>query len=197
MFYYLKGTLAYLTNDCAVIDCAGVGYKLSVSATTASKIASSLQKEALLYTHLAVREDAVELFGFSDEDELNLFKMLISVSGIGPKSALAILGFYPPDSLRSIIYSADAKSLSRAPGIGPKTAQRIIVDLKDKLGNTSDASFAAFVGTQAGNEASQVIDTLILYGFERRQIEDALKRQDMSKPLEELIADTLRILGTM
>ncbi|MBO4367049.1 MAG: Holliday junction branch migration protein RuvA [Clostridia bacterium] len=197
MFYYLKGTLAYLTNDCAVIDCGGVGYKLTVSATTSAKTASLVGKEALLYTYLAVREDAVDLFGFSGEDELGLFKMLISVSGIGPKGAMAILGYYEPDSLRTIIYTGDAKSLSRAPGIGAKTAQRIIVDLKDKLGSAPESDFSPAGGPTAGSAASQVIDTLLLYGFERRQIEEALKKQDPSEPLEQLVADTLRTLGTM
>lgn len=198
MFYYVRGTLAVLTNDCAVIDCGGVGYKLTISAVTSGKIAPLLDKEALLYTHLAVREDAVDLFGFSGEEELGLFRMLISVSGIGPKGAMAILSTFAPDSLRSLIYSGDAKSLSRAPGIGIKTAQRIIVDLKDKLGsgNWSEPDFAPAAGSVSGSVASQVIDTLLLYGFERRQVEEALRKQDLSKPLEALIADTLRTLGS-
>lgn len=198
MFYYLRGRLARLTNDTAVIDCGGVGYKLNVSATTASKAASLLGKEATLYTHLSVREDAMELFGFADEEELRFFKLLISVSGIGPKGAMAVLGTFPTETLQSVIYSGDHKTLSHAPGIGSKTAQRIIMELKDKIGASGPEDLSVSPGAVQGSQSikSQVIDTLLLYGFDRQQIENALKSQDLTKPLEEVLANTLRFLGT-
>ena len=198
MFYYLRGQLVHLTGDTAVIDCGGVGYKLSVSATTAGKAAPLYGKEATLFTYLSVREDAMELFGFADEEELRLFKLLISVSGIGPKGAMAVLGTFPAESLRNIIYSGDHKALSRAPGIGAKTAQRIIIELKDKIGGGDfDEPIPAGAPSAGGQSVkSQVVDTLLLYGFDRQQIERALKSQDLSKPLEELLADTLRFLAS-
>ena len=198
MFYYLRGQLTHLTGDTAVIDCGGVGYKLSVSATTAGKSAPLYGKEATLFTYLSVREDAMELFGFADEEELQLFKMLISVSGIGPKGAIAVLGTFPVESFREIVYSGDHKTLSRAPGIGPKTAQRIIMELKDKVGpGDLDESLSSDAPSAGGQSVkSQVVDTLLLYGFDRQQIERALKSQDLTKPLEELLADTLRLLAS-
>ena len=198
MFYYLKGQLAYLTNDTAVIDCGGVGYKLTVSSTTAGRIAPQLMKDATLYTHLSVREDAVDLFGFADEEELRFFKLLISVSGIGPKGALAVLSTFRTDTLQSIIYAGDHKSLSRAPGIGGKTAQRIIMELKDKIGAglTDESPVSSLQGSESQSVRSQVVDTLLIYGFDRQQIDAALKSQDLTKPLEEILANTLRCLGT-
>lgn len=197
MYHYLRGTLVLLTNEYAVIDCGGVGYRLSISAFTFSKIASQMQKETTLYSYLAVREDALDLYGFSDEDELALFRLLISVSGIGPKGALAVLSVLSPDQLRSAIASGDAKSISRAQGVGGKTAQRVIMELKDKIGSVSGVEISSGFSVQSGSTASQVIDTLTLYGFERHQIEAVLRNQDLSQPLEVLIADTLRILGSM
>ena len=194
MFYYVKGKLALCAEDFAVVDCKGVGYKLSVSATTIGKIAHSIGEEVLLYTYLAVREDAMELYGFFAEEELHLFKLLIAVSGIGPKSALAILSRFSPGALQQIIYSGDAKSLSAAPGVGTKTAQRIVMELHDKMGAVSDSPLKSADMPFSG-KSSAVIDTLTLYGFDRRQIEAALKQQDLSEPLENLIANTLRTLG--
>ncbi|MBP5231037.1 MAG: Holliday junction branch migration protein RuvA [Clostridia bacterium] len=198
MFYYLRGRLAVLTNDTAVVDCGGVGYKLSVSASTASKCAPALGKDVTLFTHLSVREDAMDLFGFYSEEELRFFRFLTSVSGIGPKGAMAVLSTFSTDDLQNIIFSGDHKSLSRAPGIGAKTAQRIIMELKDKIGAGFTDDPPAFSGTAPGDPGvrAQVVDTLLLYGFDRQQIETALKAQDLRKPLPDLIADTLRFLGT-
>ena len=191
----IRGILVHIDENTAELDVGGVTFEVNVPSTLLAgnpETGSELQ----LYTYLSVREDDLSLFGFQTREERSLFKMLITVSGIGPKGAMAILGYYTPDSLRAIIYTGDAKSLSRAPGIGAKTAQRIIVDLKDKLGCASESDFSPAAGPAPGSAAAQVIDTLLLYGFERRQIEEALKKQDQTEPLEQLIADTLRTLGT-
>ena len=195
MFYYLSGTLALLTDDTAVIDCGGVGYKLTVPGSTVGKLASSVGEKAKLFTHLAVKEDAMDLYGFATEDELDIFRKLLTVSGIGPKGAVAILSTLTiPDFIRACA-DGDYKAIARANGVGSKTAQKVIVELKDKLASGIPASSGAPVSAPRGSNASQVIDTLLLYGFARPQIEDALRGQDLSAPLEVLIADTLRVLG--
>ena len=142
---------------------------------------------------MAVSEDNISLYGFAEEDELELFTKLISVSGIGPKAATAILGTLSPDALRSAIANNDAKTISSAPGVGLKTAQKLIIELKDKITGVSAELPAS---TAKDNEKlTQVVDTLAVYGFPRGTVIEVLKRLDSSLPLEELITQTLRILG--
>ena len=193
MIHFVHGTLALLKSDYAVIDCGGVGFKIGISVATSAKIAPKAGKDILLYTHMAVSEDNISLYGFAEEDELELFTKLISVSGIGPKAATAILGTLPPDALRSAIANNDAKSIAQAPGVGLKTAQKLIIELKDKVTGTS----AELPASNSGNSEKmmQVVDTLAVYGFPRAKVIDTLKKLDSSLPLEELIAQTLRILG--
>lgn len=195
MFYYLRGKLTVLQNNLAVLDCGGVGYKLTIPASTCSALSSKLKQEALLYTHLAVREDAMELYGFASEEELELFRKLISVSGIGPKGAAAILSTLTTEEFIRACAGGDYKSISRAPGIGAKTAQRVILELKDKVADgltmASDSPIAP-----AGGNVSQVVDTLVLYGFTKEQIKDAMRGMNTSLPLEDMIAETLRILAS-
>ncbi len=198
MFYYLRGMLAVLQNDLAVLDCGGVGYKLTIPASTFSALSDKLQKEALLYTHLALREDAADLYGFATEEELELFRKLISVSGIGPKGASAILSVLTADELIRACADGDYKAIARAPGVGTKTAQRVILELKDKiaLGIPSASSSPASGNTvSSGATVSQVIDTLSLYGFSREQIKEAMKNVNPRLSLEDMIAETLRILA--
>lgn len=194
MIHFIHGTLASLTADFAVIDCGGVGFKMGISVSTASKLSARSGKDVLLYTYMAVSEDNISLYGFSEEDELNLFTRLISVSGIGPKAGISILGTFSPDELRSAVASGDAKTIARAPGIGLKTAQKLIIELKDKI-TDADMTFTASDTGKDPEKISQVIDTLALYGFPRAKVSDVLKKLDTSLPLEELIASTLRILG--
>ena len=131
MFYYLNGVVAHMAPFLAVIDCGGVGYACRTTNNTLSHLQKG--KPAKLYTHLNVREDAMELFGFSTENELNCFQLLTSVSGVGPKAALSILSAATPESLAMSIITGDEKALTVAQGIGKKIAQRIILELKDKL----------------------------------------------------------------
>lgn len=194
MFYYINGTLSAMGADFGVLDCGGVGYKLGVSATTASKLSGNLGKKVLLYTYLAVREDNCELYGFFDEDELTLFKKLISVSGVGPKGAMSVLSVLSADGLRSAVACGDTKAISRAQGIGSKTAQRIIIELKGSI-DLSDGGLPTEQGAASGEKLSQVTDTLLIYGFSRGQINTALKQVNTALPMEEIMAETLRILG--
>lgn len=196
MIHFVHGTLAKVTSDCAVIDCGGVGFKMGISISTCSKISIKTGKDVLLYTYMSVSEDNISLYGFFDEDELSLFTRLISVSGIGPKAAMSILGTFSPDDLRAAIANGDAKTIAQAQGIGLKTAQKLIIELKDKVG-VSDGGDISVSDKSGGNSEKivQVVDTLSLYGFPRAKVTEVLKKLDTSLPLEELIAQTLRILG--
>ena len=130
MFYYLRGTLSVLRQGFAVLECGGVGFRLAISASTFASLSASLGKEAMLYTYLSVRENAMELCGFSSEEELELFEKLIDISGIGPKAALSILGVLTPADLIRACADGDYKAVARAPGVGNKTAQRVVLELK-------------------------------------------------------------------
>ena len=134
MFYYISGKLAKLDGSFAVIDAGGVGFKMTISKSTYYRISGKEDAPSVkLYTYMAVREDGTELFGFSTEEELSAFKLLITVSGVGPKAAISILSTLTPEKLALAICTEDKKAISQASGIGPKSAARIILELKDKL----------------------------------------------------------------
>ena len=187
MFYYIKGELAHRELNTCVIDCGGVGYKLTVSLITSEAYASKLGKQVQLFTHLAVREDGIELFGFSSYEEKECFNKLTSVSGIGPKAAMNILSTLTPEKLAIAICTDDKKAIAKAPGIGAKSAARIILELKDKMSKemlTSDiatgdmsSSATVFVSNSAISEASEALAVL---GYDRSTILSALKGIDPS-----------------
>lgn len=200
MFYYLKGTLNNLFTDFAVIDAGGVGYKLTVSKNTFASLSPLYGKTAQLYTYMAVREDAVELYGFYTADEHSAFKHLISVSGVGPKAAMSVLSTFTSDALATVVASGDAKTLSRTPGIGLKTAQKIILELKDKISGEiiaspsgAESSFAA----AASGGGSEAVDTLAVLGYTRAEAVAALKGIDPTLPLETIIGEALKKLASM
>lgn len=199
MFYYIKGTLVHMGDDFAAIDCGGVCYKLNVSGTTYSALASKLGAAAKLYTYLNVREDVFELYGFATEEEQDLFKLLIGVSGVGPKAACAVLTGLSPEQLISAVNAADARAISRAQGIGLKTAQKIILELKDKISGEIVSSYPAessFV-TAASGGGSDAVDTLAVLGYTRAQAVAALKGIDPTLPLETIIGEALKKLASM
>lgn len=131
MFAYIKGKVEYIATDCIVIDNGGIGFKINTSTNTSGKL--SLQDTVKIHTHLSVREDDMSLYGFYTEDELSVFRLLISISGIGPKGALAILSTLSIDELRIAVLSDDYKAIAKANGVGVKTAQRVVIELKDKF----------------------------------------------------------------
>ena len=202
MFYYIKGKLVLNEDSRAVIDVGGVAYAMTVSPNTQSAISSKTfngETDITLYTHLSVREDGIELFGFKDTDELNMFKLLITVSGIGPKAAMSLLSFLTPDGIATSIYNDDKKSISKAPGIGPKTAARIILELKDKLVAKPTASTNTvpdiFVNNTDSGKYNEAIDALIVLGFNRSAATEALKTVDTaSLELEDIIREALKKL---
>ena len=191
MFYYISGTLVTVTTEYAAIDCSGVCYKLMISGTTYSKIATKLNSKALLYTYLNVREDIMELYGFSTEEELDCFKRLISVSGVGPKAALAILTALSVEAFISAINSGDARAISAAQGVGLKTAQKVILELKGKLLTTETAEPVA----NKNEDSSDAVNALIVLGYSRQQAVDAIKHCTSAKTVEEKIRDGLKYLS--
>lgn len=199
MFYYIKGTLQFLFPDAAVIDAGGVGYKLTVSKNTFAYLSPLYGKTAMLFTYMAVREDAVEMFGFGTEDELSAFKLLITVSGVGPKAAISVLSTFTSDALASVIASGDAKTLSRTPGVGLKTAQKIILELKDKISGeiVSSAQTESNFVTAASGGGSDAVDTLAVLGYTRAEAVAALKGIDPTLPLETIIGEALKKLASM
>lgn len=194
MFYYIRGALAYSDLTTAVIDAGGVGYKMTVSQTTHDAL-PSLGKEAKLFTHMAVREDGIELFGFATLDELTAFKLLISVSGVGPKVAISILSLLTPQKFTAVVCSEDKKTLGKASGVGAKTAARIILELKDKMSGGvvfSDSAMNAdvAVANESSSEFADAMDALSVLGFSRADIMVALRGIDTSKMTAEEIIKT-------
>ncbi len=205
MFYYIAGKLAYANPSTAVIDAGGVGYKLTISENTYNALPPRHTVEnpqAKLFTYMAVREDGIELFGFMSETELSSFKMLLSVSGVGPKAAISILSLLTPEKFALAVCTEDKKTIARANGIGPKTAARIILELKDKLmketdlGAAANASIesAAPVSTNAG-KLSEAQDALMVLGYTRNEALNVLKNIDtQALSLEEIIKQALKLL---
>ena len=192
MFYYLAGTVAYMEQNLAVIDCGGVGYACATTNHTLSQLQQG--KQAKLYTYLHVKEDAMDLFGFYTQNELNSFKLLINVSGVGPKAALAILSSSTPEQLALAIVTGDERVLTAAPGIGKKIAQRIILELKDKLAKEDlSAIKAGKPAAKAGAKTTEALSALMVLGYSQQEISVALKGIDVDAlPLEEIIRQALR-----
>ena len=199
MFYYLCGTLAKLSPGIAVIDCGGVGYMCSVSAHTEVKLTSYEGKTVKLFTYLSVREDAMEIFGFFTEEELATFKLLITVSGIGAKTAIGILGHVTPEKFAYAVSIGDVKAI-RAPGVGPKIAARIILELKDKIAKeaemelpTSEESPISSAPLPKGNKLTEARTALMALGFTRGEAEGFLRSVDCTKlSVEEIIREALK-----
>ena len=207
MFYYLCGKLALLKNDLAVIDVGGVGYKLTISGTTYEAMPANRSVKdpptIKLFTYLAVREDGMELFGFATETELATFKLLITVSGVGPKAAMAILSHLTPEKFALAVCTDDKKTISKANGIGPKTAARVILELKDKLmkeagGTDAFASVASpLSATPAAKSGklAEATDALMVLGYSRAEAMAAMKDMDIANmELEEIIRLSLKRL---
>lgn len=186
MFYYLNGVVAHTGPYLAVIDCAGVGYACKTTNHTLTSLKRG--EKAKLYTYLHVREELFELYGFATENELNCFQMLIGVSGVGPKAALAILSSVSPEQLATAIITGNEKALTGAPGIGKKIAQRVILELKDKLakGQINVPAGETYAGPGVTvipeNKASEAAAALAVLGYGPAEINEALK----GIPVEEM-----------
>lgn len=193
MFYYLSGTVAEIEPNLAVIDCGGVGYACATTNYTLSQLKRG--ERAKLYTYLNVKEDGVDLFGFFTQSELRSFKMLLGVSGVGPKVALSILSSTTPGNLAMSVVMGDEKALTAAPGIGKKIAQRIILELKDKLSKEQTAyePDAGVPVIHADSKASEAAAALSVLGYGSSEIAAALKGIAVDElPLEEIVRRALK-----
>ncbi len=202
MFYYLNGNLEYRDANTCVIDCGGVGYSLTVSLLTSESLVNKMEQKVKLYTYLAVREDGVELFGFGTKEERECFNQLTSVSGVGPKAAMSILSILPPDKLSLAICTEDVKVISKAQGIGAKTAARIVLELRDKVskemmttGVKIDASVA--ISAAAPNSVlTEAAEALMVLGYDKNTVLTVLRNINTeSSDVGEIIKAALKKLA--
>ena len=208
MFYYIEGKLAHLDYGFAVIDANGVGYKLSITQTTYEAMPPHLSVSEApivrLYTYMAVREDGIELFGFASESELEAFKLLITVSGVGPKAAVSILSVFSPDKLFITIMNEDTKAIAKANGIGAKTAARIVLELKDKVSKSYTESVSIPQNVAQGkasmpagsSKLSDAQSALLVLGYTKSEVVAALRGVDISnKETDDIIRIALKNLS--
>ncbi len=208
MFYYIEGKLAHLDYGFAVIDANGVGYKLTITQTTYEAMPPHLSVSEApivrLYTYMAVREDGIELFGFASESELEAFKLLITVSGVGPKAAVSILSVFSPDKLFITIMNEDTKAIAKANGIGAKTAARIVLELKDKVSKSYTESVSIPQNVAQGkasmpagsSKLSDAQSALLVLGYTKSEVVAALRGVDISnKETDDIIRIALKNLS--
>ena len=199
MFYSITGKIVYIDTQSVAIETGGVAFRCSTTLTTLKRIGEKAST-ATLYTYLNVREDALDLFGFADEQELECFKLLIGVSGVGPKAALAILSELTPDKLALCLATGDSKAITRAPGVGPKLAQRVVLELKDKLAKGLELSAvtpeieAAGIAAAEGS-AAEAVSALTMLGYSQSEAAAAVAKLDASLSVEDMIRQALKTLA--
>ncbi|MFA6729545.1 MAG: Holliday junction branch migration protein RuvA [Eubacteriales bacterium] len=181
MYHYIKGVLTKLCGAYAVLESCGVGYKLYITLSTSEKLSGFYQKETLLYAYLNIKDDAEELYGFYSEEEQQTFTKLLTVSGVGPKAAISLLSAFTPGQLSFAVSAGDAKAITKANGIGLKTAQKIIIELKGKLDLSGEA------GEPDGGVLPDAIGALTSLGYTKSEAISAVSGLDQSLPLEEII----------
>lgn len=199
MYAYIKGVLDTKTNGYVIVEAGGIGYKIFMSLKSIENL-GEVGSTVKVYTHYYVREDNISLYGFTSNDELRMFELLLSVSGIGAKSAIAMLSEISPSSFALAVISNDVSKLVKIPGIGNKTAARIVLELKDKL-KTEEAlttSAETLTAIKEDNKNSEVIAALQVLGYTRKEIDKALEKIDIdSTALEEAIKQALKLLQTL
>ncbi len=199
MLYSLTGKIVKIGTSSVAVECGGVAFLCLTSNNTIASLSG--ESTATLYTYLHVREDIMELYGFYDEYELQWFKLLITVNGVGPKAALAILSEHSPDRLALCISAGDVKAITRASGIGPKIAQRIILDLKDKVANapvSSSGDSTDYLRVSAVNDmpnTGEAVAALTMLGYSQTDAASVISRLDPSQSVEALIKQALKILS--
>ena len=195
MIYSIKGTLTYMEPTFVVVECGGVGFKCFASTTTITSL-STVGTEVQLLTYMSIREDAMDLYGFSTQNELEAFKLLISISGVGPKAAISILSALSPDKLAIAVSCGDTKSIQAAQGIGKKTAERIVLELKDKMlgiGSTETASVVAGIQQASTNEnAREAVEVLVSLGFNQSDCATVVGAMDSSMSVDDMIRQGLK-----
>lgn len=201
MYAYLKGTIEEITEDNLILEVNNIGYNVKISARTANLL-NGIGSFVKIYTYTLVREDAFNLYGFLTRDDLEIFKKLITVNGIGPKGGLAILSVMSADELRFAILSGDAKAISKAPGIGAKTAERVILDLKDKvslqdaISPKPDISIDSLSGDSAFGEKNEAIEALVALGYSASDALRAVKQVEITADasVEDILKASLKYL---
>lgn len=197
MIYSLKGVITHTEQNMAVVECGGVGYACRTTLNTLRDI--KVGTEATLYTYMSVREDAVELFGFSTLKELNTYKLLININGVGPKAGISILSVLSPEQVSISVASGDWKTITQANGVGPKMAQRIVLELKDKFKSLQVDDGEEFTGggtvvADTGN-IPQAVQALAVLGFSAADVTPILTKLDRNMSVEQMIGATLKKLG--
>lgn len=190
MYYYIKGELVLKQDNFAVVDNGGVGYKIYTSQNSISGL--MVGSDVTFYTYLYVREDIFDVYGFSTNDELSMFLHLLSVSGVGPKAALAILSVMTPQQLVLAVITSDAKTLTKANGVGAKMAQRVILELKDKLKNVDivpDDAFSEEI--LAEDSANEAVSALMVLGYSQQEAKKAVSKVDLTLSTEEIVKQAL------
>ena len=193
MYYYIKGTLIKKAENFVVVDCGGVGYMINTSLTSISTLGTA-GSEVTMYTYLVVREDAMELCGFASIEEKELFLKLISVSGVGPKAAMSILSVGSPSQIAAAIITNDTKTITKAQGVGPKVAQRVILELKDKIDNSELDISTDTVVVQANDTRTEAINALIVLGYSPEAATKAVAKTEAGLSVEEIIKKALILL---
>lgn len=196
MIYSLNGIMQEKTSDFAVIECGGVGYGFSCSSNTVSMLPAAGER-AFVYTVLSVKENGVDLFGFSSVKERDAFKLLCSISGVGPKVALSVLSTYDPDRMALLIASGDAKAVTACPGVGARLAQRIVNELKDKVLQLDISGVGEVVAAvDSGSASSEAIAALISLGFSHSEAASAVAGLAPDLSTEDMIASALRYFAS-
>lgn len=199
MIYSLKGKIISKENNLAVIECGGVGYACRTTLNTLSSLECDNSRDTLLYTFMSVHENGIELFGFLTKQELNCFKMLLSVSGVGAKVGLSILSDFTPEQFAMLVASGNSKALTKTKGIGAKTAQRIILELKDKImADVPEYDMgSSAINISSGNSArSEALEGLMVLGYNQSEIMPVLAGIKENLDTAGFIREALRIIGT-
>ena len=198
MISYLKGIVTHLFREHCFIDVHGVGYRVFVPASTMEKL--TIGKETTVFTYMNVREDAILLYGFATQDEYDLFMLLISVNGVGPKVALGVLSAVNPDGFRLAVHQKNIKVLTKMPGIGKKTAERIVLELQDKIGPVDDgavADIAVPLTAASKGMMSEAVDALVGLGYSEQEILPVVEEKaGICQTVEQLIKEVLKALGS-
>lgn len=198
MFYSVTGKIIKTFASAVAVECSGVAFKINTSLNTLKKIGGEGNK-ATLYTYLSVREDALDLFGFCDEDELECFKLLISISGVGPKAALSILSLLTPESLALAVASGDSKSVTKAQGVGPKIAERVVRELKGKLSSfefSDNGELSDIADVSLNSDKSEAVGALQFLGYSQSEASRAVASVKGDFTVEEVIKKALNILSS-
>lgn len=195
MYEYINGFFKSIEKEYIVIECGNIGYKIFTSGSTISNM-PAIDQPVKIYTHQIVREDFIGLYGFLSKEEIAMFNLLISITGVGPKAALSLMSIANVSTLKYAIITDDEKMITKAPGIGKKTAQRIILELKDKInvGKSTTNGIMPDIINADNEKLSEAIGALIALGYSDKEAEKAIEKADKTKSVEEVIKHCLRIL---